>query len=148
MKLKIKRVRAGFEDVPLPEYKTKGSAGMDLRAAIEKEIILNPGETVKVPTNLAVAVPAGYEMQIRSRSGLALNNQIVELNSPGTIDSDYRGEVCLIIHNLGKETFVIERGMRLVQALITPVVQPEIVEVEELDDTERGEGGFGSTGRM
>lgn len=132
----------------LPAYETPGSAGMDLRAATPRDepVTIKPGARALVPTGLAMAIPRGFEAQIRPRSGLAAKAGITCLNSPGTIDSDYRGEVQVILINLGAEDFVIRRGDRIAQMVIAPVVQAGWMEVETLDDTARGAGGFGSTG--
>lgn len=131
---------------PLPKYATPQSAGMDLRANIEEPITLAPLERKLIPTGLYMALPQGYEAQVRPRSGLAIKKGITVLNSPGTVDADYRGEVCVILINLSSEPFVIEDGERIAQMVIAKHEQPELVEVEELDETERGKGGFGSTG--
>jgi len=130
----------------LPSYETAGSAGMDLRAANDAALTLAPGARALIPTGLKLAIPAGYEAQVRPRSGLALKHGITVLNSPGTIDSDYRGELKVILINLGQVPFVIQPGERVAQLVLAPVVQLPLVEVASLDDTERGEGGFGSTG--
>lgn len=137
-----------FGDLQMPKYETEQSAGMDLRAALgEKEHIdILPGRRALIPTGLKIALPAGYEAQIRPRSGLALKNGITCLNSPGTIDADYRGEVGIILVNHGWEAFRIQRGDRIAQMVIAPVTQAAWLEVDALDTTERGEGGFGSTG--
>ena len=135
------------EGLALPAYETGGAAGMDLRAAVTEPLTLAPGARAAVPTGLVFAVPQGFEAQIRPRSGLAIKHGITCLNTPGTIDSDYRGEVKVILINLGQEAFVIERGDRIAQIIIAPVVQAELLEVETLDLTLRGLGGFGSTGR-
>jgi dUTP pyrophosphatase len=135
------------EGLALPAYETAGSAGMDLRAAVNEPMTLIAGARAAIPTGLAFAVQPGFEAQIRPRSGLALKNGITCLNTPGTIDSDYRGEVKVILVNLGHEPFTIQRGDRIAQMVIAPVVQAEILEVETLDETLRGAGGFGSTGR-
>jgi dUTP pyrophosphatase len=136
------------KDLPLPAYETTGAAGMDLRAAAPEEepIVLRPGSRALVPTGLCIAVPEGYEAQVRPRSGLAIRSGITCLNTPGTIDADYRGEVRVILANLGEENFVIRRGDRIAQLVICPVVQAEWREVEALAETARGAGGFGSTG--
>jgi len=131
----------------LPAYATAGSAGCDLMAAIGEPITLLPGQRRLIPTGLAIALPEGWEAQIRPRSGLALKNGITCLNTPGTIDADYRGEVGVILANLGEEAFTVERGMRIAQMVIAPVFQARFEAVEELDETARGAGGFGSTGR-
>ena len=136
-------------DQPLPAYETAGAAGMDLRAAVPEDapITLRPGARDIVPTGLAFAVPPGFEAQVRSRSGLAAKAGVTCLNTPGTIDSDYRGEVKVILINLGEENFVIRRGARIAQLVIAPVVQARWSEVDSLGETARGSGGFGSTGR-
>jgi len=136
------------EGLPLPAYETAQAAGMDLRAAVPEDtpLILHPGDRYAVPTGLAFALPQGFEGQVRPRSGLAFKSGITCLNSPGTIDADYRGEVKVILINHGPEDFVIRRGDRVAQLVIAPVVQAAWVEVDDLDDTARGSGGFGSTG--
>jgi len=132
----------------LPAYETTGSAGMDLRAAVaeDRQIVLLPGRRTLVPTGLIFEIPEGFEVQIRPRSGLAFKNGITCLNTPGTIDSDYRGEVKVLLINLGDDDFRIERGMRIAQAVFAPVVQPKIEERAQVTETARGAGGFGSTG--
>lgn len=147
MKIAITRLSAATNDVPLPAYATEGSAGMDIRAAVETDMTVPPGETVLVPTGFAIAVPPGYEAQVRPRSGLAIKHGVGVLNSPGTIDSDYRGEVRIILSNFGKEPFVIRRGERIAQMVIAPFVRAEWEELGSLEDTQRGAGGFGHTGR-
>jgi len=134
-------------DLPLPAYETPESAGMDLRAAITEPLILQPGERTLIPTGLKIALPPGTEAQIRPRSGLAFRHGITMLNAPGTIDSDYRGEVKVLAVNHGSEPFTVERGDRIAQMVIAPVFRAVINTVESLEDTERGEGGFGSTGK-
>jgi len=136
------------EGLPLPAYETAGAAGMDLRAAVPEDqpITLHPGDRVMAPTGLCIALPPGFEAQVRPRSGLAAKSGITCLNTPGTIDGDYRGEVKVILINLGPENFVVRRGDRIAQLVIAPVVQASWREVESLDETERGAGGFGSTG--
>ena len=136
------------EGLPLPAYETPGAAGMDLRAAVPEDqpIALRPGSRIMAPTGLAFAVPQGFEAQVRPRSGLAAKAGVTCLNTPGTIDSDYRGEVKVILINLGQEDFTIRRGDRIAQLVIAPVVQAQWAEVESLDETARGAGGFGSTG--
>ncbi len=134
------------EGLALPAYATPGAAGMDLLAAVAAPLVIAPGQRVLVPTGLAIALPPGFELQVRPRSGLALKNGIVLPNSPGTIDEDYRGELQVIVMNAGQEPFVVERGMRIAQAVLAPVVRAGWVEVAELDETARGAGGFGSTG--
>ena len=133
-------------DLPLPEYESVAAAGMDLPAAIESDLIITPGERVLVPTGLALALPVGYEAQIRPRSGLALRNGVTVLNTPGTVDADYRGEVKVILVNLSNSDFIIQRGMRIAQMVIAPVLQASLMDVDVLPKTARGEGGFGSTG--
>ncbi|WP_332657921.1 dUTP diphosphatase [Brevundimonas sp.] len=136
-------------DLPLPAYETGGSAGMDLRAAVAEDapLTLAPGARALVPTGLKIALETGYEAQVRPRSGLALKHGLTCLNSPGTIDSDYRGEVGVILINHGQEPFVIKRGERIAQMVIARHEQAAMIEVETLDETARGAGGFGSTGR-
>ena len=136
------------KDLPLPSYETAEAAGMDLRAAVPEDtpLILKPGARELVPTGFAMAIPQGFEAQIRPRSGLALKHGIGLVNAPGTVDSDYRGEIKIILINLGNEDFEISRGMRIAQMIIAPVLQVAIKPVESLDDTARGAGGFGSTG--
>jgi len=146
MKLKIKRLDDKYFDLPLPKYQTNGSAGMDIVAAIDNPIQLQPGETVVVPTSLAIALEKGYECQVRSRSGLAAKNGVFALNAPGTIDSDYRGEIKVILSNLGKEPFMINRGARIAQIVVAKYEIVDFEQVEDLEETNRGEGGFGSTG--
>lgn len=130
----------------LPAYETAGSAGMDLRAAVNETATLQPGERSLVPTGLIFEIPEGFEAQVRPRSGLAFKHGITCLNTPGTIDSDYRGEVSVLLINLGQEAFTIERGMRIAQMVIAPVVQARLAEGELASVTDRGSGGFGSTG--
>jgi dUTP pyrophosphatase len=132
--------------LPLPAYASDGSAGMDLRAAIEAEQSVAPSERLQIPTGLILELPVGWEGQVRPRSGLALRHGVTLLNSPGTIDSDYRGEVKVIVINLGQSDFVVERGDRIAQLVVSPVAQVVVVEVDSLSSTGRGEGGFGSTG--
>ena len=136
------------EGLPLPAYETSGSAGMDLRAAVPEDepLLLKPGARLMAPTGLCMAIPQGYEVQVRPRSGLAAKSGITCLNTPGTIDSDYRGEVKVILINLGAEDFAIRRGDRIAQMVVAPVAQAGWVEVDDLDETARGAGGFGSTG--
>ncbi len=131
----------------LPRYATPLSAGMDLRASLDEPVKLKPMERCLIPTGLRIALPAGYEAQVRPRSGLALKNGITVLNTPGTIDADYRGEIGVILINLGTEDFVVEDGERIAQMVIARHEQPQLVEVAILDETERGEGGFGHSGR-
>lgn len=145
VKIKITQLPHGI-DLPLPRYESELAAGMDLRAAIDAPVILAPGERQLIPAGIAIALPAGYEAQVRPRSGLALKHGITCLNSPGTVDADYRGEIRVILINLGQEPFTIARGERIAQMVIAPVTQGEWVEVERLDETQRGTGGFGSSG--
>lgn len=133
-------------NLPLPSYETSGSAGMDLPAAIEETIVLQSLERTAIPTGLQIAIPDGFEGQVRPRSGLAFRHGLTVTNAPGTIDSDYRGELKVLLVNLGREPVTIERGMRIGQLVIAPVVQATVSEVATLDETERGTGGFGSTG--
>ncbi|MFP6600155.1 MAG: dUTP diphosphatase [Deltaproteobacteria bacterium] len=142
-KVEIKRLR-GLEH-PLPRYMTGGSAGMDLPAALDAAIDIEPGARVLVPCGFALSIPRGYEGQVRPRSGLALEHGLSVLNAPGTIDADYRGEVSVILANLGSDTVTIEPEQRIAQLVLAPVIRAELTEVDELDDTERGEGGFGHT---
>ena len=143
--VKIKRLDE-TADLPLPSYESEGSSGMDLRASVTEPVLLNPGEIRLIPTGLAISVPHGYEAQIRPRSGLALKYGIGMVNSPGTIDSDYRGEIGIIVVNWGKKPFTIRRGDRVAQMIITKVYKADIMEVRVLESTERGEGGFGHSG--
>jgi len=136
----------GAEDLPLPTYATAGSAGADLRAAVEGERVLEPGERALIPTGVRIAVPAGYEAQVRPRSGLALAHGLVLPNAPGTIDSDYRGELKVIVWNSGSDPYVIRRGDRIAQLVVSPVTRVEWDEQPDLDATSRGPGGFGHTG--
>ncbi len=145
VQIDIQRLPHG-DGLPLPDYETAGSAGMDLCAAVDTPVSLAPGARVLVPTGLAIALPSGYEAQIRPRSGLALKQGVTLLNTPGTIDSDYRGEIGVIMVNLGDAPVEITRGMRIAQMVIAPVIQAQWRVVEDLDETDRGAGGFGSTG--
>lgn len=145
--IKIKHVAAGFEDIPIPEYATHGSAGMDIRAAIERPMIVKPKEIFIVPTNLSVEIPEGYEIQVRARSGLAAKHGIAVLNAPGTIDSDYRGEIKIILINLGNEEFHVNRSDRIAQLVVSKVYQAHLQISSDLKDTPRGKGGFGHTGK-
>ncbi|HEY4164336.1 MAG TPA: dUTP diphosphatase, partial [Dongiaceae bacterium] len=135
------------QNLPLPSYATSGSAGMDLLAAVGAEVTLAPGERALVPTGIAIALPTGFEAQIRPRSGLALKFGVTTLNTPGTIDADYRGEVGVILINHGQAPFAIKRGDRIAQLILAPVTRLQWTERETLDETERGKGGFGSTGQ-
>ena len=134
------------KDINLPKYETDGSSGMDLSANINSNIKIEPGETSIIPTGISVSIPKNFEIQIRPRSGLAAKNQISVLNTPGTIDADYRGEIKVILINLGKKTFLIEKGARIAQMVLSPIEKAKIREVENLEKTKRGSGGFGSTG--
>ena len=144
LEIKVKKLDDKIEK--LPRYETEGSAGFDLRARIDEDVVVAAGEVKLINTGLAFELPEGYEGQIRSRSGLALKNNLFVLNSPGTLDSDYRGEICIILANFGKNDFVVTDGMRLAQMVISKYEKVEIKEVFELSDTKRGTGGFGSTG--
>lgn len=136
----------GNDDLPLPRYATEGAAGCDLQAAVEGERVLAPGERALLPTGLRLALPAGYEAQVRPRSGLALRSPLVLPNAPGTIDSDYRGELQVLVWNAGSEPFAIRRGDRVAQLVVAPVARARFEERAELEPTGRGEGGFGHTG--
>jgi dUTP pyrophosphatase len=144
--IKIKRISEEYNNVPLPEYATKGSAGMDVRAAIKEPLIIKTGEFLIVPTNLSVEIPLGYEIQVRPRSGLAAKHGIGILNSPGTVDSDYRGEIKIILVNFGKEDFTILNGDRIAQLIISRVFRADLSEENSLNESKRGTGGFGHTG--
>ena len=144
IKVHIQKI-AGSEDISLPAYMTDQSAGMDICAAVSEETIIMPGQRQKIPTGIMIALPEGYEAQIRPRSGLAINQGITLLNSPGTIDADYRGEIALIVINHGSEPFTVTRGMRLAQMVVQKIFQVDWVEVSELNNTSRGSGGFGHT---
>lgn len=144
--LSIKRL-PNNADLPLPSYESDSAAGMDLPAAISEDTIIEPGKVALIPTGLSIALPHGYEAQIRPRSGLAAKDGITVLNTPGTVDADYRGEVKVILINLGDAPFTVTRGMRIAQMVIAPVMQIQIAETVTLEDTSRGKGGFGSTGR-
>lgn len=144
--IKIKRISEAFNDIEIPTYKTPGSSGADLRAAIESEITIKPGEIKIIPTNLTVEIPEGYEIQIRPRSGLAAEYGIGLVNSPGTIDSDYRGEIKVIMINFGNKPFEIKRGDRIAQMILAKTYRMEFVETTEIKETTRGAGGFGHTG--
>lgn len=146
MKIKVKRLDNQFDDLPLPTYQTAGSAGMDIYAAVNEPVTILPNQTVLVPTSLAIALPEGFEAQVRSRSGLAARYGVFALNAPGTIDSDYRGEIKVILSNFGSEPFVVNRGDRIAQLVIARYEKAEFQLVDELPDTHRSDGGFGSTG--
>ena len=142
-KILIKRLH---DKVLIPKYETPGSSGMDIHAYLENKIEINPGEKALIPTGFALSIPKGFEIQIRPRSGLAAKKSISVLNTPGTIDSDYRGEIKVILINLGKDKFIVENQLRIAQMVLSPVIQVELKEVKELSETDRGSGGFGSTG--
>ena len=142
-KILIKKLSSS---IPLPKYETDGSSGMDLTANIEQEIEIKPGKTAIIPTGLAVSIPKKFEIQIRPRSGLAAKNKISVLNTPGTIDSDYRGEIKVILINLGEKIFKIEKGLRIAQMVLCPIEKAVLEEVDVLEYTKRGSSGFGSTG--
>jgi len=145
--VKVKRVSNEYIDIPLPEYETNGSAGMDIRAAISEEFVIKSGSFALVPTNLSVEIPEGYEIQVRGRSGLAAKHGIGILNAPGTIDSDYRGEIKIILFNFNSADFIIHRGDRIAQLVLAKVTQAKFELSEELTETKRGKGGFGHSGR-
>ncbi|HOP46474.1 MAG TPA: dUTP diphosphatase [Desulfobacteraceae bacterium] len=145
IEVNITRLKKGT-GLPLPHYESEGSSGMDIRADLEGPVFLNPGEIKLIPTGLALSIPNGYEAQVRPRSGLALKHGIGMVNSPGTIDSDYRGEIGIVMINWGTKPFTINNGDRIAQIVFTRVIRANIVEVEDLDKTPRGEGGFGHTG--
>ena len=132
--------------VELPKYETSGSSGMDLAANVNQEIKIEPGKTSVIPTGISLSIPKNYEIQIRPRSGLAAKNQISVLNTPGTIDADYRGEIKVILINLGNKTFIVRKGERIAQMVLCPIVKAKLKEVKELSGTDRGAGGLGSTG--
>ncbi len=146
IRIKIQRIDNKYNDIPLPEYATEGSSGLDIRAAVNDEFLLAYGKVSLVPTNLRVEIPLGYEIQVRPRSGLAANHGIGILNSPGTIDSDYRGELKIILFNFGEKDFVIKRGDRIAQIVLTKVYRAELDESDNLNNSKRAEGGFGHTG--
>ncbi len=145
--IKVKKILKGFEDIPLPSYATTHSSGMDVRAAVEKDVTLASGNFILIPTNLAVEIPEGYEIQVRPRSGLALKHGIGVLNSPGTIDADYRGEIKILLFNFGKENIIIKRGDRIAQLVVSKVQRAELIESAKVNKTIRGSGGFGHTGK-
>jgi len=147
IKIKVKRISEKFSDISLPEYATEGSSGLDLRAAVKDKIILEAGKVMMVPTNLSVEIPLGYEIQVRPRSGLAAKHGIGVLNSPGTIDSDYRGEIKTILFNFSDKDFEINRGDRISQMVISKVYIADMIEENDLSDSARGAGGFGHTGK-
>lgn len=145
-RVEVRFKRVGPIEVAAPAYQTPGAAGLDLAAAVADDVVIAPLARALVPTGLSVAIPAGYEAQVRPRSGLALKHGVTVLNSPGTIDSDYRGEIKVLLVNLGDAPFVVRRGERVAQLVVAPVVQAALAFVEELDETARGAGGYGSTG--
>ena len=134
------------KNIPLPKYETDGSSGMDIAADVKDSIEIKPGKSEIIPTGLTVSIPKNFEIQIRPRSGLAAKNQISVLNTPGTIDADYRGELKVILINLGNNSFVVEKGLRIAQMVVSPVIKASLREVDTLEETKRGSGGFGSTG--
>ncbi|MGC2424422.1 MAG: dUTP diphosphatase [Nitrospirota bacterium] len=145
LKIKIKKL-PGSEDLPLPSYQTEHSAGMDLLAAVDGQMVVLAGKWALVPTGISIELPEGYEAQVRPRSGLAAKHGISLVNTPGTVDADYRGEIKVILINFGEEPFTIKRGDRIAQMVINEVVRAELIHVEELNGTKRGDGGFGHTG--
>jgi dUTP pyrophosphatase len=147
IKVRISRIDPSQKSITLPAYATEGSSGMDLSAAVAEDTLIKSGETVLIPTGFKIEIPQGYEGQVRPRSGLAIKHSIGVMNSPGTIDSDYRGEVKVILTNFGKQDFVVRRGDRIAQLVIMPVVRVEWDEVSEIENTTRGSGGFGHTGK-
>jgi dUTP pyrophosphatase len=147
IKIKFKRLNSMFNDIPLPSYSTEGSSGMDIRAAVADDFILSHKEVAMIPTNLSVEIPEGYEIQVRPRSGLAAKHGIGILNSPGTIDSDYRGEIKIILFNFSNEDFLIRRGDRIAQIVLSKFYKADIDETDELNHSKRGSGGFGHTGK-
>ena len=142
-KIQIKKLS---NEVLTPKYETSGSSGMDIAAYIDKDIVINSGDKALVPTGFSLSIPHGYEVQIRPRSGLAVKKGITVLNTPGTIDSDYRGEVKVVLINLSKDKFIVKKGERIAQMVVCPIEQVSVEEVKELSGTDRGTGGFGSTG--
>lgn len=145
MKIFIKKLNHG-KDLPLPCYMTNGAAGMDLYACVDEEVVIEPMKIKLIPTGISMSIPEGYEAQIRPRSGLALKHGISIVNTPGTIDSDYRGEIKIIMINFGNNPFLVKRGDRIAQMVINKIETPEIIETDNLNETERGKDGFGSTG--
>lgn len=144
--IKFKRLSNKFDDIPLPSYSTEGSSGMDIRAALDKPLLIKPKEIELVPTNIKVEIPIGFEIQVRPRSGLAATSGIGILNSPGTIDADYRGEIKIIIINFGKDDFTVQPGDRIAQLVVSKIYRANLEEIEELNISKRGDGGFGHTG--
>jgi dUTP pyrophosphatase len=147
MKIKIARLDSNSDDIPLPKYVTSGAAGMDVYAAVQKRVVISPGKTVLIPTGFSIELPAGFEAQIRPRSGLAIKYNVGLLNSPGTIDSDYRGEIRIVMTNFGRKRFIVQRGDRIAQMIIARYVRAGWKEVKRLSQSKRGEGGFGHTGK-
>jgi dUTP pyrophosphatase len=147
MKIKITRVDSQSTDIPLPQYVTPGAAGMDLCAAVPRKIVVQPGGTVLVPTGFSIELPSGFEAQIRPRSGLAINHNVGLLNSPGTIDSDYRGEIKVVLTNFGRKNFIVRRGDRIAQMIVSKYVLVNWMEARKLKRSKRGKGGFGHTGK-
>lgn len=143
----VKRISKNFSDIPLPDYATDGSSGMDVRAAVDDSLIVPAGRVSLIPTNISVEIPIGFEIQVRPRSGLAAKHGIGILNSPGTIDADYRGEIKIIIFNFSDKDFTINRGDRIAQLVLTEVIKANLIKTDQLNSSERGEGGFGHTGR-
>ncbi|MEW6506529.1 MAG: dUTP diphosphatase [Bacteroidota bacterium] len=146
IKIKIKRIDNKYNDIPIPQYTTQGSSGLDIRAAVDNQFVLEKGKVALIPTNLCVEIPVGYEIQVRPRSGLAVNHGIGILNSPGTVDSDYRGEIKIILFNFGEKDFIIKRGDRIAQIVLSKVFKAELEETDDLNNSFRAEGGFGHTG--
>ncbi len=146
IRIKFKRLDENLSNIPIPTYKTTGSAGMDICAAMNHKIIVKPNSVELIPTNISVEIPEGFEIQVRPRSGLAAKHSVSLLNSPGTIDSDYRGEIKIILMNFGKENFEINPGDRVAQLVLAKTYKADLVESKELNLTERGDGGFGHTG--
>jgi dUTP pyrophosphatase len=146
MSIEIRATPVGAVSTPLPAYQTDGAAGMDLPAAVAEDVVIPPRKRALIPTGWSIAVPPGFEAQVRPRSGLALRHGITVLNTPGTVDSDYRGELKVVLANFGDEDFVVRRGDRIAQLVIAPVVKAMFAVVPSLDETPRGEGGYGSTG--
>ena len=146
--MKVKAlIKKLYHNVKQPEYKTSGSSGLDLQAYIDEDMVIKPNQTQLVPTGISVAIPEDFEIQIRPRSGLALKNNITVLNTPGTVDADYRGEIKIILINLGQSNFVIKKGDRIAQMVVCPVIKVDFKSADELPETLRGDGGFGSTGK-
>lgn len=145
--IKIQHISDVFSDLPLPAYATEGSSGMDLRAAVNEPVVIPAGKVMLIPTNIKVEIPDDYEIQVRPRSGLAAKHSIGVLNSPGTIDSDYRGEIKVILFNFGDKDFTINRGDRIAQMVVAKVYKANLIKADELNSSVRGEGGFGHTGK-